>query len=148
MNSQFDFRALLLKVQDLLSNDDRHRLHFLLGEDVPRYLRDDLSLSGTLRLLDSLLDKTFISDRDCDYLIEAFKKIHCLDAARRLEGSFFLSFAAIYIERPLHVFQSINKLGNKATIEVSHFKTFFYKIMKRRRFLLLVRNNNSMSSYD
>ena len=80
MNAQFDFRALLLKIQDLLSDNDRHRLHFLLGEDVPRYLRDDLSLSGTLHLLDSLLEKAFISDQDCDYLIEAFNKIHCDDA--------------------------------------------------------------------
>jgi hypothetical protein len=101
MNSQFDFRALLLKIQDLLSDNDRHRLHFLLGEDVPRYLRDDLSLSGTLRLLDSLLEKAFISDQDCNYLIEAFNKIHCHDAASRLQSLFFLFLIMIYIERPL-----------------------------------------------
>ncbi|CAF3605449.1 unnamed protein product [Rotaria socialis] len=86
MNEQFDFRALLLRIQDLLSENDRHRLHFLLGEDVPRYLRDDFSFSGTLRLLDSLFEKAFISDQDCDYLIEAFNKIHCHDAMRRLQG--------------------------------------------------------------
>jgi hypothetical protein len=98
MNGQFDFRALLLKIQDLLSEKDRHRLHFLLGEDVPRYLRDDLSLSGTLHLLDSLLEKSFISDQDCDYLIEAFNKIHCHDAMKRLQGSFFYFPSMIYIE--------------------------------------------------
>ena len=92
MNAQLDFRALLLRVQDLLSDSDRHRLHFLLGEDVPRCLRDDVTLNGTLRLLDSLLEKTFISDGDCEYLIDAFKKIHCLDAARRLQGSPLSSF--------------------------------------------------------
>ena len=86
MNRQFGFRALLLKIQDLLSDNDRQRLHFLLGEDVPRYLRDDVSLNGTLNLLDSLLEKTFISDQDCDYLVEAFTKIHCHDAAKRLQG--------------------------------------------------------------
>ena len=86
MNAQLDFRALLLRIQDLLSDRDRHRLHFLLGEDVPRALRDDVTFNGTLRLLDSLLEKTFISDQDCEYLIDAFKKIHCLDAARRLQG--------------------------------------------------------------
>ena len=88
MNAHLDFRALLLKIQDILSDTDRHRLHFLLGEDVPRCLRDDVSLSGTLRLLDALFERTFISDRDCDYLIDAFTKIHCLDAAQRLRGSF------------------------------------------------------------
>jgi len=89
MNSQFDFRAMLLKIQHLLSDKDRHRLHFLLGDDVSRHLRDDLSLSGTLHLLDSLLEKAFISDQDFDYLIETFNKIPCLDAARRLEGLIF-----------------------------------------------------------
>ena len=86
MDEHFDFRALLLKIQDLLSNSDRHRLHFLLGEDVPRVLRDDLSLGGTLHLLESLLEKAFISEQDCDYLIAAFNKIHCHDAASRLQG--------------------------------------------------------------
>jgi hypothetical protein len=101
MNKQFDFRALLLRIQELLSDNDRHRLHFLLGEDVPRYLRDDLSLGGTLRLLDSLFEKTFISDQDCDYLIEAFKKIQCYDAAKRLQGLLFIFLTMIYIERQL-----------------------------------------------
>ena len=135
MNSPFDFRALLLRIQDLLSDNDRHRLHFLLGDDVPRYLRDDLSMSGTLRLLDSLLEKTFIGDRDCDYLIEAFKKIHCCDAARRLQGSRFIFLTVIHTEQPLYVFQSINKLGNEAAIEVSHFKIFLFTIMVKTRFV-------------
>jgi hypothetical protein len=131
MNKQFDFRALLLRIQELLSDNDRHRLHFLLGEDVPRYLRDDLSLGGTLRLLDSLFEKTFISDQDCDYLIEAFKKIQCYDAAKRLQGSVFIFLKMIYIERRLYVFQNINKLGKKVVHEVFQFKIFFFKTMKR-----------------
>jgi hypothetical protein len=90
MNREFNFRALLLKIQDLLSDNDRERLHFLLGEDIPRHLRDDPSLGGTLRVLQSLFDKAFMNDQDCDYLIVAFKKICCHDAARRLQGSFFL----------------------------------------------------------
>jgi hypothetical protein len=120
MNPQFDFRALLLKIQDLLSDDDRHRLHFLLGEDVPRYLRDDLSLSGTLRLLDSLFEKAFISDQDCDYLIEAFNKIHCHDAARRLESLFFLFLIMIYIERPfsLSEYQRTRKHSNQRSLSL------------------------------
>ncbi|CAF1639663.1 unnamed protein product [Adineta ricciae] len=85
MSGQFDFRALLIKVQDLLSDGDRVRLHFLLGDDIPRNLRDNPSLSGTLSVLESLFDKDIISEQDCDYLIEAFKKIHCYDAAKRLQ---------------------------------------------------------------
>ena len=29
-------RPIILKLQDRLSNDDRKRLHFYLGNDVPR----------------------------------------------------------------------------------------------------------------
>ena len=97
MTEQFDFRALLLKIQDLLSENDRHRLHFLLGEDVPKYLRDDPSLNGTLHVLESLFEKAIISDQDCDYLIEAFNKIHCHDAAKRLKGLFLLILIMIYL---------------------------------------------------
>ncbi|CAF2767947.1 unnamed protein product [Rotaria sp. Silwood2] len=97
MSGDFDFRALLLKIQDLLSDNDRHRFLFLLGEDVPRYLRDDPSLSGTLHVLESLFEQAIISNQDCDYLIKAFKKIHCNDAAKRLEGSFLQSLAKIRI---------------------------------------------------
>jgi hypothetical protein len=104
MNGQFDFRGVLLKIQELLSDEDRYRLHFLLGKDVPRYLRDDLSLSGTLRVLDSLFEKAFISDQDCDYLIQAFSEIRCEDAKRRLQGSFFLFLIMIYTEWTFYVF--------------------------------------------
>ena len=66
MNAHLNFRALLLRIQDLLSDTVWHRMHFLLGDDV--------SLSGTLRLL----EKTFISNRNVHYLIDAFTRIHCL----------------------------------------------------------------------
>ncbi|CAM4775463.1 unnamed protein product [Rotaria magnacalcarata] len=85
MSGQFDFRALLLKTQELLSDTDRHRLHFLLGDDIPKYLRDDPSLAGTLRVLETLFDRSIINDQDCDYLVDAFSKIQCNDAAKRLK---------------------------------------------------------------
>ncbi|MCC7515638.1 MAG: hypothetical protein IT212_13190 [Bacteroidia bacterium] len=89
MSGQFDFRALLLKTQELLSDTDRIRLHFLLGDDVPKYLRDDPSLAGTLRVLETLFDRSIIDDQDYDYLIDAFTKIQCKDAAKRLQGLLF-----------------------------------------------------------
>jgi hypothetical protein len=88
MNGQFEFRAVLLKIQDFLSQSDRSRFNFLLGEDVPRNLRDDPSLCGALRVLESLLDRAIINDQDCTYLIKAFKQIQCHDAAKRLQGLF------------------------------------------------------------
>ena len=113
MNAHLDFRALLLKIQDVLSDTDRHRLHFLLGEDVPRCLRDDVSLSGTLRLLDALFERTFISDRDCDYLIDAFTKIQCLDAAQRLRGSFILFLSLSLLNDYLISFRVSANTGGK-----------------------------------
>ena len=94
MTGHFEFRELLLKIHDLLSNNDRERLHFLLGDDVPRNLRDDLSLGGTLRVLQALFDKAIINEQDCIYLIEALEKIRCFDASKRLKGlfSFFFTF--------------------------------------------------------
>ena len=92
MDDKFDFRALLLKIQDGLSNDDRRRLHFLFGNVIPRHLRDDPSIAGTLSILESLFDQGKISDQDFDYLLGAFREIRCYDAVKRLEGNtpFFL----------------------------------------------------------
>lgn len=86
MDEKFDFRVLLLKLQDYLSDDDRRRLHFILGDTIPRHLRDDPTLSGTLNLLESLFNQAKISEQDFDYLIRAFKEINCHKAVKRLQG--------------------------------------------------------------
>ncbi|UJR17811.1 hypothetical protein I4U23_004710 [Adineta vaga] len=75
-------RAILLNLQDRLSNDDRKRLHFYFGNDIPRRIRDDPSLGGTLNLMDSLFDQDKINDEDFTYLINAFDQIRCLDAVK------------------------------------------------------------------
>ncbi|CAF2634115.1 unnamed protein product [Rotaria sp. Silwood2] len=85
MNEQFDFRALLIKLQDCLSEDDRRRLHFLVGDAIPRQIRDDPSLTGTLNLLESLFDQQRINEQDFDYLIHAFSELRCYDAVKRLK---------------------------------------------------------------
>jgi hypothetical protein len=90
MDEQFDFRALLLKLQDCLSDNDRRRLHFLVGDIIPRHLRDDPTLGGTLSLLESLFDRAKISEQDFDYLIHAFNEIHCYEAVKRLKGLLFM----------------------------------------------------------
>ena len=101
MNEQFDFRALLIKLQDCLTDNDRRRLHFIVGDTIPRYLRDDPSLSGTLSLLESLFDQAKISEQDFDYLIYAFNEIHCYEGVKRLRGiiSFLLFSNKISIFR-------------------------------------------------
>ena len=79
-------RGILLKIQDFLSDDDRKRLHFLFGDEVPRRIRDDPSLGGTLSLMESLFDQDIINEEDFTFLIQAFEAIHCIDAAKLLKG--------------------------------------------------------------
>ena len=79
-------RALIVRLQDRLSEDDRKRLHFFLGNDVPRRIRDDPSLGGTLSLMESLFDQDKINDEDFTFLINAFDEIQCLDAVKVLRG--------------------------------------------------------------
>ena len=79
-------RSIILKLQDRLSDNDRQRLHFFLGENVPRQIRDDRTLNGTLRLMESLFDRDKISEQDFTLLITAFEAIQCVDAAKLLRG--------------------------------------------------------------
>jgi hypothetical protein len=88
MDRQIDFRALLLKIQDRLSNDDRRRLHFLMGDIIPRMQRDDTTLGGTLTVFESLFDRAIITEDYLDFLIRVFGEIQCHDAVKRLQGSF------------------------------------------------------------
>ena len=81
-------RATILKLESRLSDDDRKRLHFFLGDDVPRRIRDDPSLGGTLRLMESLFDQDKINEQDFTFLINAFDEIQCLDAVKMLRGNF------------------------------------------------------------
>ena len=98
-------RAIILNLQDRLSNDDRKRLHFYLGNDVPRRIRDDPTLGGTLNLMDSLFDQDKINEEDFSYLIEVFDQIRCFDAAKVLKGQF--SFVAVIDLLFLIIFQNI-----------------------------------------
>ena len=82
-------RAIILKLQDRLSDDDRKRLHFFLGNDVPRRIRDDPSLGGTLCLMESLFDQDKINEQDFTFLINAFDEIQCIDAVQLLKGFLF-----------------------------------------------------------
>ena len=85
-------REILLNLHTRLSNNDRERLHFYLQNDVPRILADDSSLSGTLKLMQSLFDQDKISENDFTFLIDALQTIQCFDAVQLLKGliSFFL----------------------------------------------------------
>jgi hypothetical protein len=92
-------RSIILKLQDRLSDNDRQRLHFFLGNDVPRVIRDNSTLSGTLNLMESLFDQDKISEKDFTFLIYAFHEIRCFDAVKLLKG--ILRFS-IHRKKPLH----------------------------------------------
>ena len=140
MTRQLEFRALLLKIQELLSDKDRQCLHFLMAEDIPRYLQVDSSFSGTLNLFQSLFDKSIIDHHDCEYLIEGFEKIHCYDAAQRLKRLLFFFF----VQYPLYIFQSIKELRNKIVNQDYQYQTFFWTTMKMIKLFRIVRRNKRL----
>lgn len=85
--NEMDLRALLIQFQDCLSDVDRCRLHFFFGDQIPRQIRDDSSINGTLHLLQTLFDRGLIDPDDLSYLIKAFRQIHRDDLSQRLQGS-------------------------------------------------------------
>jgi hypothetical protein len=91
MDRRFDFKALLLKIQDRLSKEDRQRIHFLLSDILPRRQCEDVTLGGTLTLLESLFDHELISEDYVDFLIRIFREIQYHDAVKRLQGLFIYS---------------------------------------------------------
>ena len=89
-------RGLILKLEYRLSDHDRIRLHFFLGDDVPRRIRDDPSLHGTLNLMESFFDRGKISEEDFTFLISAFDEIHCINAVKVLKSTFLNFYNLIY----------------------------------------------------
>ncbi|CAF1383676.1 unnamed protein product [Rotaria sp. Silwood1] len=83
---EFQFREVLLKLLDGLSDSDCKKLKFLLGEDIPRRLQDDPTIGGTLDLFQKLFDQHKISEQNFTYLINAFEAIKCFHAAQCLKS--------------------------------------------------------------
>ncbi|CAF1140304.1 unnamed protein product [Rotaria sordida] len=83
-DSEFDFREILIKILDGLSETDCKKLKFLLGKDITRQIQDDPSIDGTLNLFQRLFDQQKISDQNFTYLIKAFEAVQCPAAAQRL----------------------------------------------------------------
>lgn len=79
-------RSIILNIQDRLSDDDRRRLHFYIGDNVPRRIQEDSSFFGTLCLIQTLFERDKINEEDFTFLINAFEAIKCTDAAKLLKG--------------------------------------------------------------
>ena len=99
MENEMRFRALLLKLQDSLSDNDRQKLHFLIGSIIPRRVRDDATTKGTLKLFELLFDCGKITDQKFDFLIEAFEGIDRHDIAGRLRGTSVWPMLSMDLER-------------------------------------------------
>ena len=84
--ANLSLRFTLLKIVDHLNDNDRAKLHFILGDHLPRRLRDDLSHGGTLFLMESLLDQGRINDNNLNLLINALKAIRRDDMISLLAG--------------------------------------------------------------
>jgi hypothetical protein len=88
-------RSIRLNLQYRLNDTDRERLHFYLKNDVSRRVGDDSTLSGTLRLMQSLFDQVKIREKYFTLLIDAFKQIQCFDAVHLLKGFFYFFLNSI-----------------------------------------------------
>lgn len=86
MGDDFDFRVVLIKIQNLLSDSDRKQLHFLFGPDIPRPLQDDASILSSIDVFQRLLDGAKISSNDFGYLSRALREIEREDCVSRLAG--------------------------------------------------------------
>ena len=54
--SDLKLRELLLSLSDALTDDDRRRLHFAIGDEVPRRIRQYSDVDGTLKVFEHLID--------------------------------------------------------------------------------------------
>ncbi|CAF3418186.1 unnamed protein product [Rotaria sp. Silwood1] len=84
MDEDFEFRVVLLKIQNSLSDTDRKQLHFLFSKDIPRRLQDGGSLEDALDALQTLFDRAKISRYNNTYLIRGLQAIERHDCVDRL----------------------------------------------------------------
>jgi len=87
-----EFRTLLIKLFNQLSDSDRQALHFSVGNQIPRNYRDNCTPNGSLHLLDSLFDQNLITEQNFDYLINIFEQINCHNASAQLKGLYIIFY--------------------------------------------------------
>lgn len=85
MADNFEFNELLVTIQDSLSHEDRIRFHFLFIDTVPRTICNDISIGGTIKLFETLINLDRINAVNCNYLIVPFEKIGRIDLAQRVK---------------------------------------------------------------
>lgn len=69
MPTDFEFRKLLLEVADDMSNENRKKFVFLLGDDIPKRKQDE----ELFNIFEILINVGRISETDCSYLVDVLK---------------------------------------------------------------------------
>lgn len=77
-------REFLLSLLDDMSDLDRCRLHFVLGNEVPRRIRQFSNIEDTINLFEYLID----SGKIFSCLIDALSACGKLDWSKKLKGTF------------------------------------------------------------
>ena len=80
MPSEREFRALLLAIEDDLSDEERKKFVFLLGDDVPRRIKD----GPLVDIFTELINRGHISKSTCQYLVQIFESMKLLTVAYRI----------------------------------------------------------------
>ena len=86
--NQVHFRHFLIEIGELLSNEDRSMLTFLLANDLPRRTLDNIAQNNRTpfnEIWEALISRGKISPDDVGYLIQCFRQIRRLDIVKRLE---------------------------------------------------------------
>jgi hypothetical protein len=81
-------REFLLTILDDLSDLDRCRLHFVLGNDVPKRLREMCKIENTIQIFEHLIE----TGKIFSCLIDALAACGKLTWSKKLEGKLLLIF--------------------------------------------------------
>lgn len=87
-NDEFEMRAILLDIDQELSDDERRKLCFLIpSEDVPRRLINAVvqKRSSMEEIWETLIDRQKISVNNLSYLVRRFEQLKRTDIADRLQ---------------------------------------------------------------
>ncbi|UJR33255.1 hypothetical protein I4U23_020710 [Adineta vaga] len=121
MDRQFDCRKLLINLQSEISSEERTLLHFVIGTIVSRDDRDDITLHGTLNIIETLFQQENITENNLDFLIKAFDAINCHSAVRQLRDSCLSRLQESNNKVVKHISPSLPPRFYKSSLTISLF---------------------------
>ncbi|CAF0763877.1 unnamed protein product [Rotaria sordida] len=111
MPSDFDFRELLISLDDDMSNEERKRFVFLLGDDIPKRKRED----PLVDIFTILIDRGRISPTNCNYLVEILERLKLIALAYKVALFETKRSPSISLPTELENNQSINNTHVSST---------------------------------